>query len=86
MIDRILIGTSLVSRVRDVRISDSGDNVSDHRPVEIDLHIALDEISLSKGKLNPTVNWSKLSAQSLDTFEEIMKERLDLIPVPFYTI
>ena len=86
LIDGILISESLAPLVSDVRISDFGDNVSDHRPVEIDLHFVLEEISLSKCKLNPTVNWSKVSAQSIDTYSEKMTERLDLIPVPFYTI
>ena len=86
LIDGILISQTLAPLVNDVRISDFGDNVSDHRPVEIDLHIELEEISLSRPRLTPTVNWSKLSSQSIETYREKMTERLDMIPVPFYTI
>ena len=56
LIDGILLSDSLTSAITGVRISDSGNNVSDHRPVEVYLEVKLTEISLLKQRAKPTVN------------------------------
>ena len=56
LIDGILISKSLAPKLADVRISDSGDNVSDHRPVEMDLNISLTEVTSPRRILRPYVN------------------------------
>ena len=86
LIDGILLSKSLASIVVDVRISDFGDNVSDHRPVEIDLEVILTELTITPRGIKPFVNWSNLSSDSIDLFREKMRESLDAITVPFYLI
>ena len=41
LIDGILVSPGLVSLIDNVRISNYGGNVSDHLPVELDLHVVV---------------------------------------------
>ena len=69
-----------------VRISDYGNNVSDHCPVELDLEAALDEIRLEKKFPKPTVNWAKLSPECIENFQKIMSQKLDEINLSFLSL
>ena len=86
LIDGILLSKSLINYVSNVRISDYGDNVSDHRPVELDLNVKLCEVSVDKKKPVPTVNWGKLSSSSIETFRDNMTKKLDEIVIPFHSL
>ena len=86
LIDGILLSGSLRGKIANVRISDYGDNISDHRPVELDLKVSLSEILVEKKRACPTVNWSKLSPDSLSVFRQKMTEKLDDIVVPFHSL
>ena len=86
LIDGILLSKSLSSRVTDVRIVESGDNVSDHLPVEIDISLNLGVMIPVSKKPRPFINWSKLSTNDLLNFLHVMTQELDRMSVPFYTI
>ena len=86
LIDGILISKSLTSVVTDVRIIDSGENVSDHRPVEIVLDLSLNEVPAHTVKPEPYVNWTKLSSDSIELYRDKMLSKLDEIAVPFYSL
>ena len=83
LIDGILLSDSLRDLVSNVRISDYGDNVSDHRPVELDLDINLCEIQVEKKILKPTVNWNRITSESIQLYQDKMSEELDKIVMPF---
>ena len=83
LIDGILLSSSLLPFVSNVSISDYGNNVSDHRPVEMDLNIVLKEIPLKEYKFYPTVNWKKMSLESSSIYRAKMTEKLDSISIPF---
>ena len=86
LIDGILLSQSLLNLVSNVRISEYGDNVSDHRPVELELLISLSEIPSRPTTKPHTVNWSKLPEATIAHFRDTMTAQLDKIDVPFYTI
>ena len=86
LIDGILLSQSLLNLISNVRISDYGDNVSDHRPVELDLLISLTEIPARPNLRPHSINWSKLPDATLSQFRETMTAKLDHINVPFYSI
>ena len=86
LIDGILISDNLSHYVSNVRISDYGNNVSDHCPVELDLEAALDEIRLEKKFPKPTVNWAKLSPECIENFQKIMSQKLDEINLSFLSL
>ena len=65
LIDGILVSASLRNFVSNVRISDYGDNVSDHLPVELDLSISIKELSIKRPVICPSVNWNKLSSDCI---------------------
>ena len=50
LIDGILLSQSLTTHVSNVRISDYGDNVSDHKPVELDFSVTLNAVVLPEKK------------------------------------
>lgn len=79
LIDGILISRSLISSVHNVRIAHYGDNVSDHIPVELDLHVMISEANSIKTRALPYVNWSKLSTENISSFRQKMTENLDAI-------
>ena len=76
LIDGILLSKDLVPFVDNVRISLYGNNVSDHVPVEIDLHIGIEELPCQKNHLPRYVNWSKLTDENLSLFRSKMSEGL----------
>ena len=82
LIDGILISRGLSSLVDNVRISYYGNNVSDHFPVEIDLHVAVTTISPTKITPPPFINWKKLSQDDLTYFRDRMRTNLNQIPFP----
>ena len=82
LIDGILLSNNLRDRVQNVRISAYGDNVSDHIPVEIDLHVSILETKVIQRHESPFINWSKLSQEQKTTFRTQMTENLLEIPVP----
>ena len=86
LIDGILLSEDLKSFVDNVRISEYGNNVSDHLPVEIDLLVSLSISEKSKPKLQPYVNWSKLSQEELDHFEQNLTRNLNAIKIPSFAI
>ena len=81
LIDGILMSKSLRQYVSNVRISDYGNNVSDHRPVELNLDILLEEINIETNNVFPTVNWSKLSDDWKQMYKQRMAEGLDAISI-----
>ena len=66
LIDGILLSEDLKQKVKRVSICHSGNNVSDHIPVEMDLSVQVVESSLLKPKLQHYVNWSKLKSIGFD--------------------
>ena len=80
LLDAILISNELRSTVDNVRISNYGDNVSDHLVVEIDLHVNFEESNPVKMKPRPYINWRKLKEDDISNFRLIMSENLNSIP------
>ena len=68
-----------------LRISDYGDNVSDHLPVELDLSVSLQTITLPSKRKVSAVAWHRLDTNCLETFRRVMTEKLDEISVPFHS-
>ena len=79
LIDGILISRDLAPFVDNVRISHYGDNVSDHLPVEFDLHVVVEKSKSLVKQALPFINWSKLTDSNLDLFKQKMTENLDAI-------
>ena len=79
LIDGFVISKDLVSLIDNVRISHYGDNVSDHLPVELDLHVVVKETETVNSNALPYINWSKLSDESLSLFKQRMSDNLDAI-------
>ena len=71
--------TDLVSNVR---ISNYGDNVSDHLPVEIDLQVTISQVPPKAKNLPSYINWRNLSSESIDLFQQKITEALDAIVLP----
>ena len=66
LIDGIIISSSLSDLVSNVRISNFGNNVSDHLPVEIDLRVTLSQVPSRNKAMPPYINWHNLSSDSTD--------------------
>lgn len=86
LIDCVLISEGLRDKVDNVRISSYGNNLSDHNPIEFDLHVSIVESQTTKPKLAQFINWKKLTESDLDRFRNKMKENLASINVPFHEI
>ena len=82
----LYISESISNLVSNVRISDYGDNVSDHRPVEMDFSVSLSTVEVPMKKSVPAVLWHKLDSMTLDNFRHTMTRKLDEIDVPFHSI
>ena len=83
LIDAIIISKALSKHVSNIRISDYGDNVSDHLPVEIDLEATLKSLVLPSKKATPAIVWDKLDSITIANFQQCMTEKLDGIAIPF---
>ena len=79
LIDGILVSRGLVSLIDNVRISNYGGNVSDHLPVEMDLHVVVTKMETFKKTPVPYINWSKLSVDAISVFRQKRTENLDEI-------
>ena len=86
LIDGILVTESLSNLISNVRISEYGDNVSDHRPVEMELSVTLSTIDVPVKKQAPSVIWHKLDSTTLESFRHSMTAKLNDIDVPFHSI
>ena len=82
LIDGILISKDLVPMVDNVRISQYGDNVSDHLPVEIDLHLSFSTLHTKKIHSRPYVNWHKLTTDDTSLFNQRLVYNLNQIVIP----
>ena len=82
LIDGILISKDLIHMVDNVRISNYGDNVSDHLPVEIDLHVSVLTAPTKEADCRQYVNWQKLSNDDLSLFNQRLVYNLDHIVIP----
>ena len=71
-----MISSDLRNIVDNVRISNYGDNVSDHLVVELDLHVEVEEACSSRVKPSPYVNWRKLKEDDISLFRGRMSENL----------
>ena len=86
LIDGILLSERLKDSVENIRISDYGDNVSDHLPVELNLRVSLSVSDIKKPQSRPYVNWGKLSEEELDCFEQNVTRNLNAIKIPSFAI
>ena len=86
LIDGILISEPLKGFVQNVRISNYGNDLSDHCPVEIDFSVGIIETELKIQRLPQYVNWAKASEDDLLLFRRKMTERLSLINVPYHAV
>ena len=82
LIDGILISDDLRHMVSDIRIAQYGNNVSDHLPVELTLNATITVAEPLKQKMEPFINWAKLSQDDLDIFEQKLTEGLNSINIP----
>ena len=83
LIDGILVSESLMDRICNVRISHCGENVSDHSPVELDIHLSLSEVPIKKIKLHSCILWSKLNQEAIELYQQKMDEKLNEIHFSF---
>ena len=86
LIDGILISQRLKDKVSNVRISDYVDNVSDHRPVEMELHATICHIPEKVKVERPIIQWSKLNPNTINDFQSRMSQELDGIQIPFHEL
>ena len=86
LLDGFLISESLKGMIDNVRISHDGNNVSDHIPVELDLHVSIDETVNVKPRMRPFINWRKLSDEHMSLFQEKMVESLSSIEIPPHSV
>jgi hypothetical protein len=86
LIDGILLSDTLRSIVSNVCISDYGDNVSDHVPVELEISVDIAEIVVEPKKVPRVVIWDKLSPGIIMNFRVKMREALGSIEVPFHSL
>ena len=86
LIDGVLLSNSVTGYISNVCIAEYGDNVSDHKPIEFDLDITLDEISMEKSVPRPFINWKKLKADDIEAFRAKMAGNLDMIEIPFSSL
>ena len=86
LIDGILISRKLSHCVDTIRISHYRNNLSDHIPVEIDLHLDVEEFSYKKSSLPRYVNWSKLTDDQTLLFRQKMSEGLSSISIATDTV
>ena len=84
LIDAILISSDLQNVVDNVRISNYGDNVSDHLVVELDIHVEVEESPLQKTVPLPYINWKKVNENVFSDFRQRMTENLNRISCPDY--
>ena len=70
--------------VSNIHISNYGNNVSDHLPVELTLNAVVSITVPPKHKLQSYVNWGKLSENDLELFEQNLTRRLNAINVPSF--
>ena len=82
LIDGILISNSLKSRVSNVTIMHSADNVSDHLPVSLDIELEVCESFIEKIVQPHYVNWKKLTSEHKQSFRDKMSECLANIVIP----
>ena len=82
LIDYILVSRRLLPKVKNVRISDYADNLSDHRPVEMELLVNLDIFDSSRSSTRKSINWKNMSADVRGEYSSIMERELDTISVP----
>ena len=86
LIDGILISKGLKSIASNIRISQCGDNVSDHSPVEIDLNVVIEESNQVKARLPQYVSWNKLTRDDKLRFRDKMTESLSAIDLPAHEL
>ena len=86
LIDGILISRKLSHCVDNIRISHYRNNLSDHIPVEIDLHVDFEEFSYKKSSLPRYVNLSKLTDDQTLLFRQKMSEGLSSISIATDTV
>ena len=63
-----------------------GGNVSDHRPVELDIELSVTESVINKKENVPFVNWKKLDLNAKELFRARMTQKLDEIVIPFHLL
>ena len=82
LIDGILISKGLKSKVKRICISQYGDNVSDHIPVELDLELQISESIPANKRIPLYVNWCKLTDENKRRFKDEMTKALNEIQIP----
>ena len=65
----ILVSKSLTDRISNVRISHTGENVSDHSPVELDINLSLSVMPLKKQPPYSCILWNKLTCDQIDLYQ-----------------
>ena len=85
-IDGILLSEELRFMVSNIRISNYGNNVSDHLPVELTLSTTIATNEPRVPKKEPFINWGKLSQHDLDLFEQKLTQNLNAIDIPSFAV
>ena len=86
LIDGILMSNELRDVVSNIRISNYGNNVSDHLPVELTLRASVSVFEPQKHKSKPLINWGKLSQNDLELFEQKLTQGLNAIIIPSHGV
>ena len=86
LLDGFLISDSLKTVIDNVRISQYGNNVSDHVPVELDLHVSIDDIVDVNRMKSCFVNWRLINEEQRTLINEKMAESLSSIQIPTHFI
>ena len=86
LIDGILMSSELRDVVSIIRISNYGNNVSDHLPVELTLRASVSVFEPRKHKSKPFINWGKLSQNDLELFEQKLTQGLNDIIIPSHGV
>ena len=86
LIDGILMSNELRDVISNIRISNYGNNVSDHLPVELTLRASVSVFEPQKHKSKPLINWGKLSQNDLELFEQKLTQGLNAIIIPSHGV
>ena len=82
LLDYILVSRQLLHRIGNVQIADYPNNLSDHRPVEMEIVLDLEMFNSTKNAVPKCISWKKVDGVIARDYESTMEQELDRIIVP----
>ena len=87
LLDYVLISEDLKGNVSNIVINHFSENLSDHLPVSVNLELSFTNlVKKNTDYLPANVNWRNVSDNAKLQYENVMKECLDDINIPFHSL